>query len=258
MGFIRAGATGGGGVSRTFQFFADSLNAEKAEAVVAGAEHAHLRRVLRLRPGDRILVSDGESLYHAVIAESDDVRTVARLERPVSRAAESPLAMTLIQALPKGKKWEWILQKATELGVRRIVPVVSERSVPRFSGERAARKRERWKQILKEAAKQSYRSTIPELLEVTPLDKALGMNDASLKLVCAPDAERGLKACLNEGDATRGVTVAIGPEGGFSPAEIQRACSRGFVPCHLGARTLRLETAVIKVLSILQYVLGDG
>ncbi len=246
-------------MSRTHQFFTDHIEAATGEATLQGGEHTHLKRVLRLKPGDRILISGGNgTLYHAEIMETGTVRTRVRLLAPAAIPSESPLGLTLIQAIPKRKKMEWILQKSTELGVSRIVPALSERCIPHVTGERARRRHERWKQILKEAAKQAYRGKIPTIAEVIPFEEAVETGEDSFRVICDPHADLSLRECLEGVQDIPAVTVAIGPEGGFTPREAQWAQSRGFIPCHLGPRTLRLETAVIKALSILQFVLGDG
>ncbi len=246
-------------VSRTFQFFAVRIDATKGEAFITDGDHLHLRSVLRLKPGGPVLISDGKgSLYHAVISEIGSEMTRVHLLSPVSWNPESPLVVTLIQAMPKRRKMEWILQKSTELGVTRVVPVFSDYSVPRFSGERERRKQERWNQILREAAKQSYRGIIPELAGITSFERIIKLREASLKILCAPEGEVPLRHCLEGVGKISDILVAIGPEGGFSPSEIALARSRDFIICTLGPRVLRLETAVVKVLSVLQYVLGDG
>ncbi len=245
-------------MSRHPRFFASWLDPIAGKALISGKDHMHLKRVLRLGPRDLIVVSkDAGSLYHAEIVETTRNETWVHLLAPVNKSMESPLILTLIQALPKRKKFEWILQKATELGVTRIIPIVSEHCVPHFSEEKKERKRERWNQILKEAAKQSYRGVIPQLGTLTSLSEAIGQT-ASLKILCTPDSEQSLRQCLYEVREITNVAVAIGPEGGFSPSEIALARTMGAKTCSLGPRILRLETAVVKVLGILQFLFGDG
>jgi len=246
-------------MSRTYQFFADDIDLVKSEAVIMGTEHIHLKKVLRLRKGEKILVSDGKgALFHAVISRVGKESTSAFLLYPVRRDPEPSFDITLIQAIPRRRKMEWILQKSTELGVVCIVPVFSEYSVPHIQNERWQRKKERWTQIIKEAAKQSYRGAIPFLTDLMPFDIAISRYRGALNILCTPDGEWSLRRCLSDFSEVRQVTVAIGPEGGFSHSEAAYAVDGGFVSCTLGPRVLRLETAVVKVLAILQYVYGDG
>jgi len=222
-------------------------------------EHNHLKRVLRLRKGDDILVSDGKgNLFHAVIQEVGRDETRVRIVEKVSWVPESPLEITLIQGIPKRRKMEWILQKATELGVRCIVPVATAFSVPRLSDIQWQRKKARWEQILREAAKQSYRGRIPTLEDILPLTEAIRRFTGEGNLFFTPDGQMDLKACLDSFPETNKITLVIGPEGGFDMSETKLAADEGYRLCTLGPRVLRLETAVVKVLSILQYVLGDG
>ncbi len=258
MGFLFADSGKKNTMSRTFQFFADRWDETRKEALITGRENHHLRRVLRLRKGDRILVSSGRGdLYHAVIEETEGQWTRARLLSPVAWQPESPLAVTLVQAMPKRRKMEWILQKAVELGTVRIVPVMSEHSIPHLSGERKEQRMRRWAEIVREAARQSYRGIIPELDGLVSLEEALNSLGERVAIFCDPGGNR-LNRCIEEMGPVQTITVIVGPEGGFSPEEVALARSRGVRICSLGPRVLRLETAVVKVLSILQYLLGDG
>lgn len=246
-------------MSRTHQFFADSFDAKKGEALIEGSEHVHLKRVLRLKKGDHILISDGKgALFHAVISGIDSEITHAHIQSHVEWVPESPIEITLIQSLPKRRKMEWILQKSTELGITRFVPVFSEHSIPRFSDETWRRKAVRWAQIIKEAAKLSYRGVIPTLMDVTSFNRAISLYRCPLNILCTPDGERSLRQCLSDFSEVQKVTVAIGPEGGFSQSEAAHAADLGFISCNLGPRILRLETAVVKILAVFQYVYGDG
>jgi len=245
-------------VSRIYQFFVDPRNVVREKALVTGPEHDHLKRVLRLRRGDPIIISTGRGdLYHAVIEETESRKTLVRLLSPVDWKPESPLAVTLVQSMPKRKKMEWILQKAVELGVVRIVPVFSERSIPRLKGERKRERERRWAGIVREAARQSYRGVIPELGTLASLETALAGLKPETGILCDPGGE-SLSRCIEEIGPVREISVIVGPEGGFSPEEIAMARSREIRVCTLGPRVLRLETAVVKVLSVLQYLLGDG
>jgi len=246
-------------VSGVHQFFADEIDPETGVARLAGGEHLHLKRALRLKTGDEILVSDGDgALFNAVVSEVGSAFTRARLVKRVDWEPESPLEITLLQAVPKGRKMDWVLQKATELGVRRVIPVMSDRSISRIQGERWLRKKARWEQILREAAKQSHRALIPHLGDLLPLTAALPAYRETLNLFFTPRGQATLRECLDNFTGARKMTVVIGPEGGFTPTERAAAAAEGYRSCSMGPRVLRLETAVIKALSVLQFILGDG
>ncbi len=248
-------------MSRTPLFFTEDLDPAAGEAVLKGGDHDHLSRVLRLREGDTVLVSDGRgAIFRGMIRRVAREWTRLSLEGKVVQEPGSNVEITLIQALPKHRKMEWILQKATELGVCRIVPVTSKYSVPRWAGQTWRRKKRRWEQIVREAAKQSYRAKLPSLGDLEPLEVAMAGERGELNLFFTTNGGLSLKACLEPESAPRprGITVVVGPEGGFSPEENAAAGALGYHSCSLGPGVLRVETAVIKVLAILQYTFGEG
>jgi len=246
-------------VSRVPQFFASRVWDEEGIAVVEGDEHVHLSRVLRLGVEKEVFVSDGRGRrWRGVIAEVGRGQTRIRLRSLLEEPEGRSLEITLIQALPKRRKMEWILQKATEMGVSRIVPVESRYCVARLRGEKRDKRYERWKAIVKAAAKQSYRSSLPALTEVMPLADALRCYRGELNIFLAPDSESSLRDRLAHHREVTKVVVVIGAEGGFHPDEKRIATEAGYLPCHLGKGVLRVETAVVKVLSILQYLYGEG
>ena len=245
-------------MSRLPQFYFNEMEEGGEVALLRRGEHNHLKRVLRLKRGDAVLVSDGKGgLSHAVILDVGNDVTRVQIVSDVAWTPESPLEITLIQAIPKRRKMEWILQKATELGVCRVVPATSAYSIPRLSAIQWQRKKARWEQILREAAKQSYRARIPVLEDVMPLEKAMRQFKEAVSLFFTPEASLSLKACLDNFPGTNKMTLVIGPEGGFDVSESAFASDEGYQLCAMGPRIMRLETAVIKVLSVLQYVLGD-
>ena len=245
-------------MSRDYQFIPDWLDLENESAVITGAEHIHLKKVLRLKPGNRIIVSDGYgTLFEAGIQKITKDATQVALHHEIKTAPESALKISLIQALPKRKKMEWILQKGTELGVSEFVPVIAENCVSRITDKAWETKKERWNAIIRGAVKQSHRVSIPFLRDLAPLPRMLKTSKGQLKILCDPEAHLSLKACLSNNDAPQEVVVAIGPEGGFSPGEHALALQQGFIPCSLGPRVLRLETATVKILSVLQFIYGD-
>ncbi len=235
---------------------------------------AHVARVLRLAAGDALTLFDGRGgEWTARIASVQGHRVQVTPEAHLAVERESPLAVTLLQALARGEKMDWVLQKATELGAARIVPVATERSVVQLDGERAGKRLAHWQGILAAACEQCGRNRLPELLPPARLDAACAATTAATRLVLAPGATTSLIATVRgmaEGTgagllatgagglaADRGIALLIGPEGGLSESEIRTALAHGFVAVGLGPRVLRTETAAIAALGLLQGLAGD-
>ena len=234
---------------------------------LAPEEARHLRDVLRMRAGDEAFVFDGESTeYRCTVGDvgrGNGGRATLKVEECVAAPhAESPLSLTLFVALLKGEKFDLVVQKATELGVTRIAPVVTKRADVRPRGDNDWAKRAvRWQRLALEAAKQSGRAGVPEVAAPVTLEAAL--SDATLGVAAARlmFAERGGVSPneLSEVFEARASSAAalVGPEGGWEKEEISRAQSAGWTIVTLGGRTLRAETAAIVVTALLQHRLGD-
>ncbi len=238
------------------RFFLPMENFRGDIVTLSGAPLHHLRQVLRLREGDGAVLLDGRGSCCRVTLEAvaqDHARALV-LER--WQDTETALPVHLMQALPKGDKLDLILQKGTELGITSFQPVLTQRSVPQPDSRRLARRFERWQTIICEAARQSRRSLLPQLAPTLPLDKALLSKPGNLRLVLWESATLPLARALPE-QRPAGVTLLVGPEGGFADCEIGQITQNGFLPVHLGPRILRTETAGLAVASILQYVYGD-
>jgi 16S rRNA (uracil1498-N3)-methyltransferase len=180
--------------------------------------------------------------------DAAELNVIARLSNEV----ESPLALTLAQALVKGDKFDWIVQKATELGVTRIVPLITEHSDFRKAEGRELRV-QRWRRIALEATKQCGRRQLTVIEDALNFQQFCTMEMTGLRLIFS---ERGGKN-LTELGRVNAVTLAIGPEGGWSQNELQLAEVQAFVPIHLGNRILRTETAAVTAVSLAQYLFGD-
>jgi 16S rRNA (uracil1498-N3)-methyltransferase len=244
----------------TSRLFVEPRRLADEVLVVQGEDHRYLTRVLRLAVGDAVTLFDGV----AVEAEARIIRVGPRaLELKVeSRRQAQPLErpeLTVIQALTKGDKLDLVVQKATELGVSRIIPVTSARAVPRLEAMRALGRRARWQKIAREAARQSGRVDVPEVEPVTPLASALrAAPERALKLLLWEGARQaGLRPTLEAADKPKQVVIAIGPEGGFADEEVDGARDVGFSVVSLGPRILRTETAAMVTLAVVQYALGD-
>lgn len=217
---------------------------------------AHVTRVLRLAAGDPITLFDGTGTdYDAVlkVVARSAVTVDVGAGRPAQR--ESPLAVTLLQGVSRGARMDTVVQKATELGVRRLQPVLTGRSVVRLDAERARARLEHWQRIVISACEQCGRSVLPEVLPACPLDDALAtLEPGTVGLTLDPRGESGLDELLG---ATHRVALAIGPEGGFTADEIRTLTRAGFRGLRLGPRILRTETAPLAALAILQFARGD-
>ncbi len=219
----------------------------------------HIKRVLRLSIGDKIIVCDSAGTdYTATISMIADKHIECNVINSVKNDTESNIKVTLYQALPKASKMEFIIQKTTELGIVRVVPCTLSRCVVRLDGKDAAKKVERWQKISDEAAKQSGRGIIPEISPVMSFGDAVEeMQKSDLCFVPYESAEDiRLKPVLNSTPA-KTIGYMIGPEGGFSPEEAEYLKNRGIPLVSLGKRILRTETAGMAVLSMLMYELGD-
>ncbi len=216
----------------------------------------HAVRVLRLPPGAAVVLFDGRGgEYEARIERIERDRVVAALGawRDVER--ESPLAVTLIQAVQAGEKMDFTIQKAVELGVTHIVPVDSRRSVTRLAGERAGRRVAHWQGVAASACEQCGRNQVPQVAPLARLDSWLARpaTDGALRLILAPDAGQALADL----PPVRNVQMLIGAEGGLDPQEIVAAQQVGFQAVWLGPRVLRTETAALAALAAMQALWGD-
>lgn len=229
-----------------------TINGESIE--LDGAESHHLARVLRLREGETVYAFDGVgNEWECAIATSH--RTASRLTiiRPVLERVESPLRLTLAQALVKGEKFDLIVQKATELGVAKIVPLVTDFTAGRRSEERDETRSQRWQRIALEAVKQCRRRTLVTIERpVTLAELCRNLNEPAFIL-----SEKGGEPLPATIDPAGALTMLIGPEGGWSAKELALATTNGLLPLHLGPRILRTETAAITAITLAQYRYGD-
>ena len=235
------------------RFFVPAEQIKDKEIIITGSDINHIKNVLRLKVSDTIEVFDGRSkIYEAKIETETKDRILCRIIKEKTEATEPRVVVTLAQSLPKGKKLELIIQKATELGASPIIPFVSERSVPKIEGlpsQRQENKLERWRKIAKEASQQSGRSKICEISPILRFKEVLGLkkeHDLAL-MPWEGEKDQTLRSALTA--RPKKVLVAIGPEGGFSKAEVQTAKKAGFIPVKISDRILRTETAAIAALS---------
>lgn len=216
----------------------------------------HAARVLRLRVGEAVTLFNGEGGEHAAVVAAIDKRGVT-VEVGAHRAIEreAPLAVTLVQAVSSGERMDLTIQKAVELGVGAVQPVLSERSVVRLAGERAEKRVAHWQQIAVSACEQCGRNRVPTVHPLTPLSNWLtGVPPAATRWLLWPEADRSLRE-LPKPPAP--IELLVGPEGGLTDNEAQAARAAGFLAVRLGPRVLRTETAAPALLAAVQALWGD-
>lgn len=223
-----------------------------------GSEQArYVGRVLRLRPGDTLTVFDGSGgEYPATIGTITKQELNLSVGEHISRSVESPLRIRLVQGVSRGERMDIVVQKATELGVQRISPVLTDFSVVKLEPERAAKRRDHWQKVAQSACEQCQRNIVPAIDAPQSLLDWFGDNAGSdkLQLILWADARDSMPAIDMPGSD---LTILIGPEGGFSEAEYERATVAGLKAVRLGPRIMRTETAALAAISIAQATWGD-
>lgn len=247
-----------------FQFFVEPGQMAGQEAIITGRDVNHIKNALRMRAGERVRISDKEGKdFLCEVSEIGKEQVRLRILEPC-QGTELPVRITLFQALPKGDKMEWVIQKSIELGVHEIVPVAMQNCVVKLDPKRAEAKRTRWQAIAESAAKQSKRSIVPKIGAVRSFWEA--MEDArSLDVRLFPyEQERGMAHTREVFQQLRKegtIGIFIGPEGGFSSQEVEAAKAeeaKGQMEIiSLGNRILRTETAASAALAMLVYNLED-
>jgi 16S rRNA (uracil1498-N3)-methyltransferase len=223
--------------------------------LAADAAH-HALKVLRVAAGDTAVLFDGRGGQWRATLNPAGKGLRATLEEFDDADCESPLALTLVQGLPSGDKMDLVVQKAVEMGVRRIQPVAAKRSVVKLSGERAERRVEHWRNIAIAACEQSGRNRVPAVAPILDLPQYLGIaaQENALRFVCAP----GVAVRLRELPAPAGpVSLLVGPEGGLEEGELLAARAAGFRAVALGPRVLRTETAGLGAVAAMMALWGD-
>ncbi len=218
---------------------------------------AHLVRVLRLATGDHCTLFNGDGRdCEARIVGTSKREVLAEIVQEREIDIESPLRMTLLQGIARGEKMDLIVQKATELGVHAIVPVISERSEVKLDAQRAGKRHAHWRGVAIAACEQSGRTRIPTLDPPQLLQAAVaGTASDALKLTLDPGGQHAVASLAL--DRTTGLVIAIGPEGGWSPRDRQLLQGAGFIGLRLGPRILRTETAGLAAIAALQSRFGD-
>ena len=238
-------------IPRIYQ--ATSLSAGQQIELDKTSAH-HLTRVLRMQDNQQIILFNGEGgeFYAHLALHSKSV--IAHIDQYIDRNSESHLRINLLQGISKGERMDICIQKAVELGINKIVPVICQRTVVNIKGERSDKKLQHWQGIVINACEQSGRTRVPQLLEPVKLNDALNLPDMGLKLTLNPEASTSL---LQISATEKTITLLIGPEGGLDAREVAQAQDHGFQSIRMGPRILRTETAAIAAITALQMLRGD-
>lgn len=239
---------------RSSRFYAPGPYPLEAEFELPDTVFRHAVQVLRLRSGAQLQLFDGNG--QAYLAELTEVgRRVARVRilQTLSSQVESPLTLTLMQGISRGERMDYAIQKAVELGVNHIIPVLTERCNVNLKQERADKRLAHWQGVVISACEQSGRNLLPILHDIIPFEAAVTACEDPCKLVLAPEATQR----FTELTPQRQATLLIGPEGGLSETELEFALQQGFTGLRFGPRILRTETASVAALAIVQANWGD-
>lgn len=220
------------------------------QMVLYDSDFHHIKNVMRMKPQDKIEVVYNETLYLCMIDDIENKKII--IEKQIEHSNDSIPKITLVIPLLKESKMDLILQKATELGVFKIIPVITQRSMIKIDEKKEIKKLDRWKKICKEASEQSHRIDIPiieNILSIKQLEKIEGV-----KFVCSTvRKDKNLKKILKMNQSCDRIIIAIGPEGGFSLQEEKLLNGMGFESITLGNRIMRVETVPLFLLSVIQY-----
>jgi 16S rRNA (uracil1498-N3)-methyltransferase len=243
------------------RFFADPSQIGEDSIRITGQDVNHIKNVLRMKPGDELIISDGDKKeYTCAIDSIEGEAIVAKIFFAEEVGLELPNKIYLFQGLPKSDKMDLIVQKAVELGAWEIIPMATSRAVVKLDEKKAAKKQARWQQIAENAAKQSKRMHIPRIHQVCSFSQALAYAKECQVPLIPYELAKGMKETrkvIQNIMPGQSIGVFIGPEGGFASEEIAMAMEQGVKPITLGKRILRTETAGLAILSVLMFHLEE-
>ena len=242
------------------RFFVKPEQVSSDKIRISEAEAHHIKDVMRLGVGDEVLAFDGTGKeYTGLIEKISSKEVIVKIKSAIEAKKKKRFEITLVQAIPRLEKMDFIIQKATELGVDKIMPVITKRTIVVLEGERAKQRLSRWERIATEAAKQCGRVVVPKIEPITDFRSALEQTKkSSLRLLAALVKEQvKLKQALKDFQEGN-ISVFIGPEGDFTEEEVNSAREQGVVIVSLGELVLRAETASLYMLSSINYEIQEG
>ncbi|UYM18057.1 16S rRNA (uracil(1498)-N(3))-methyltransferase [Endozoicomonas euniceicola] len=234
-------------------YFPQPMNAGAMVELTDSAAN-HVGKVLRMKPREPLILFNGEgSAYQGRIESVSKKSVMVLLERQIEKTVESPLSIHLGQSLSRGERMDYAIQKATEVGVTEITPLFSERCEVKLNQERMEKRLRHWQQVAISACEQCGRNRVPVIHPAIYVDEWMAQQTSDLKFVLHHRTERRLEGY----DQPASVSLLIGPEGGLTADEIERAEQQGFNALALGPRVLRTETAPVSAITLMQYLWGD-
>jgi len=244
------------------RFFVETFDLTGSTALISGPDARHIKTVLRLKPGDEIELFDGTGVgYSARITLFLPKQVKVDLLGKYPLTVESPVYITVAQAYLKDNKMDTLVRQLTELGIASWIPFISERSVPKPDDKRLEGRRQRWQKIAQESLKQCRRGRLPQIGQMQTLEAVLETAKTSdLKIIFWESETRPLHSLVQPPQPdriVRSIFLILGPEGGFSLQEVQRAVACGFQSISLGPRILKAETATVTACALIQYLFGD-
>lgn len=240
---------------RDIRIYQDGELSTGTELTLDDRAARHVSQVLRMKVGDELCLFNGDGHdYEAHIASLGKKHTAVQIDRQIPNHVESDLRVHLYQGISKGDRMDSAMQKSVEMGVTSITPIICERTVVRTSSERSEKKVSHWKNIIISACEQSGRAIVPTLHSITSFEQSISELGGRQVLLLHPVEATAISEVALEADD---IHIMIGPEGGFSEAEVKRASEQGIVTVAMGKRILRTETAPIAILSVLQARFGD-
>lgn len=239
---------------RTHRVYFPELSTDDNEVVISGQTFIHLTRVLRVKPGQQLIIFDGQGIeYQATITTVERKSITVSILSSETVSRESPLSITLVQGISRGERMDWLLQKATELGVCRIMPSYTKRSMVVLDDKRLQSRMLHWQGIITSACEQCGRNTLPELYPPVSLPELLSRQSVKNCYYLDPDGAQRLSE-LGKSDS---ICFIIGPEGGFDIEEKELMNKHGIKPLAMGPRILRTETAGITAIAAVAALWGD-
>lgn len=237
-------------------YFVKSSSVNGGSCLIEGDDFHHLVKVRRTAVGAKLrLVDENEQCYNAVVTEVSDNSILCLVSPDDIDSAGRRSSVNLYAAVLKGKKFDIVIQKAVELGISRIVPVISERCIPDY-GEKASGKVIRWRRIAAEAAKQSLRTSVPIVADIMSFAEVIAAENSQARFIADPAAALTFKDYAQTLRAPQNIAVFVGPEGGFSANEMQKASAAGWTAVGFDFPQLRAETAAIVIPAIVIYEWG--